>query len=119
VANGQELIGRKITAVVATPTAAQIVSESVTLRLTLDAGCCSESFFTSPAQFNELVGSTVLAVEERSSRADGAQPVGEDCTQDCMSWHFLVFVTDLGHITIDWRNDSNGYYDGNLCWEQQ
>lgn len=31
---------------------------------------------------------------------------------DCDTWHFLVFTTDKGHVTLDWRNRSNGYYDG-------
>lgn len=32
-------------------------------------------------------------------------------------WAFLVFETDRGHATIDWRNDSNGYYSGNVATE--
>lgn len=30
-------------------------------------------------------------------------------------WYFLVFFTSGGHVTIDWRNDSNGYYAGTIC----
>ena len=26
----------------------------------------------------------------------------------------ILITTDKGHITVDWRNDSNGYYDGTI-----
>lgn len=75
------------------------------LTLYLDADCCSNSYFTDLKQFDELIGATIQEVEER----DG------DTTNDGeTAWHFLVFTTNKGHVTIDWRNDSNGYYDGNV-----
>ncbi len=81
-------------------------------RLTLEGDCCSESYFTSPEQFSELVGATVLDAEDREGQSANNLPKPEGA--DCVSWHFLVFTTNKGHVTIDWHNDSNGYYDGSL-----
>ncbi len=82
-------------------------------RLWLDADCCSNSFFTDMTQFDELVGATIVEFEERHGKS--REDLKEDNLRDeCPSWHFLVIKTDKGHVTIDWRNDSNGYYDGIL-----
>lgn len=82
------------------------------LEIHLEADCCSDSFFTDPKQFDELVGSKVLSVEKRDDGTPSVTSEAEPCHQEESSWGFLVFVTDKGHVTIDWRNDSNGYYGG-------
>lgn len=87
-----------------------------TLRLVLDGDCCSSSYFTKEAQFADLVGAKILAFEEVDSSPDGFEEYDLDGT-DSLSWHFLKVTTDKGHVTIDWRNDSNGYYDGTLSAE--
>lgn len=91
------------------------------LRLALDGDCCSSSYYSDMAQFNELVGSTIRGVEERDGESrDGLDEDAKKLEKekgeyrDEVSWHFLVFTTDKGHVTIDWRNDSNGYYDGSV-----
>ena len=35
---------------------------------------------------------------------------------DVVAYYGLKIVTDKGEIIIDYRNDSNGYYGGNLSW---
>lgn len=75
--------------------------------LWLEADCCSGSYFTDVKQFDELPGATIQKVEERDGEVEGDKYVG-----DVKAWHFLVFETNKGHVTIDWRNESNGYYDG-------
>jgi hypothetical protein len=75
--------------------------------LWLEADCCSHSFFTDVNQFDELLGATIQNVEERDGEVEGDKYAG-----DVKAWHFLVFETNKGHVTIDWRNESNGYYDG-------
>lgn len=79
----------------------------------LEGDCCSSSYFTPEgfAAFEELRGSTILGVEERSGETETA-PGGDDTR----AWHFLVFETSRGHVTIDWHNDSNGYYDGYIVF---
>ncbi len=85
-------------------------------RLELDGYCCSHSYFADPEQFSELVGATIQSVEERDEKSRADMP-DEDAEHfvDGVRWHFLVFVTDRGHVTVDWRNDSNGYYDGDIA----
>jgi hypothetical protein len=100
----------------------------------LDGDCCSTSYFTPEAElaFKELIGAKILAVEHRGGasvgstwgtyEADDRLPLdakerskeleAKYPPSDCDSWHFIVFTTDKGHVTIDWRNCSNGYYDG-------
>ena len=92
----------------------------------LDADCCSASYFTDGAQFAELRGATIQSVEERDEDSESAanKAVTTAVTTGgydvCTKWHFLVFVTDKGHVTIDWRNESNGYYDGqvDVSWKE-
>lgn len=81
------------------------------VHLELFGDCCSGSYFTDTKQFDELIGATIQEVEERWGKSDNnlPEPDGDD-----IKWHFLVFTTNKGHITIDWHNDSNGYYDGTL-----
>lgn len=84
------------------------------LRLQLKGDCCSSSYYTDFGQFDELIDSTIRAIEERDGKSEtpGEKPSQEN--SESISWHFLVFITNKGHVTIDWRNDSNGHYDGSV-----
>lgn len=35
---------------------------------------------------------------------------------DCVAYYGLKLVTSTGHLIIDYRNNSNGYYGGSLVW---
>lgn len=79
----------------------------------LDGDCCSSSDYTPEglAAFAELPGATIASIEERNGTStDGLEE--KYPASDVDSWHFLVITTNKGHVTIDWRNSSNGYYDG-------
>ena len=76
------------------------------LHLNLEGDCCSHSYFADRTHFTDLIGTTINDVEHRSNGS-----IDEEYF-DVTSLHCLVFITDKGHFTIDWRNDSNGYYDG-------
>lgn len=96
-----------------------LLEDGRTLTLDLYGDCCSHSFFTDGDQFNELVGSTIWAIDERDGMSDPTigdvkTVLDENDNAESISWHFLVFTTDKGHVTLDWRNDSNGYYDGEV-----
>ena len=114
-------IGAEVVAASAGGDRAEVVlADGRTLALTLDGECCSSSYFTpdADAQIRDMVGAKIQGVEER----DGESRVGldeewakkDESRGDTVSWHFLVFITDKGHFTVDWRNDSNGYYDGSV-----
>ncbi len=93
-------------------------SDGSAYSLTLDGDCCSRSYFTPEAlqELKSLEGSTILEVDDRAGPSKDGLP--ETDGSNDVSWHFLVFVTDKGHVTVDWRNDSNGYYDGSVIFEK-
>ncbi len=115
----EKLIGKMVIAV----DGAKIYLDSgEAFEFVLDGDCCSHSDFTEDGldAFLELIGAVILACEEREPLEPGREekvnakyPKG-----DVLSWHFLVFTTDKGHVTIDWRNDSNGYYDGSCSLQE-
>jgi hypothetical protein len=84
------------------------MTDGSTLTLKLDGDCCSYSVFHEPEQFDELIGATIQGIEERDSEREGQ---GDENSEET-TWHMLCFITNRGHVTIDWRNESNGYYDG-------
>lgn len=91
--------------------------EGFSAKISLYGACCSTSIFTDLSQFDELVGATIFEVCERH----GESVVGlEDKWRakggegNVLKWSFLVFTTNRGHTTIDWHNDSNGYYSGGV-----
>lgn len=109
------VVGAKVVALEDVKDMTLVLEDGRRVMMTLTGDCCSSSSFTDPKQFQELVGRTILAAEDRHGQSDNNLPVPEG--SDVISWHFLVFTTDQGHVTIDWHNDSNGYYDGDLSVE--
>lgn len=91
-----------------------VLSNGMTLRCEVEGDCCSRSYFTEEDQFKELEGAIIHDVEERHGKSHDGLNDAPDA--DCTRWHFLVFTTNRGHVTIDWRNESNGYYDGTVFW---
>lgn len=100
------------------------------LALQLSGECCSTSAFTEEAfaAALELIGAEVQKVEHHSGgstgyRGDEDPPVPERTAalalqyppSEADSWHFIIFTTDKCYVTIDWRNMSNGYYDGDCA----
>lgn len=78
--------------------------------LSLDGDCCSGSYFEerSVEDAHSLVGEELRAIAHASSRlADVTSEYG-DLTQ----YHAVKITTDKQEVVIDWRNESNGYYDG-------
>ncbi len=123
------LIGRKVIAV---DGSTLHLDNGAAFFFDLDGDCCSTSSYTPEGleAFRELLGHTINNVEERPDRwvAPGSIEIAavEDWAAreatlvekyppgDVDSWHFLVFTTEAGHVTVDWRNESNGYYDGSV-----
>lgn len=103
-----------------------ITGDRVTLRLDdgravlfgLEGECCSRSYFTDPEQFVELGGLIIQKVELRSGNSGfvGNLSKEKEEKKSELKWHFLVFITNEGHVTIDWRNESNGYYAGEILF---
>ncbi len=109
--------GRKVIAV---EESTLFLEDGGAFRFDLEGDCCSTSSFTAEglAAFGELVGATIASVEDRGDEEREAVCSEKYPASDVDSWHFLVFTTDKGHVTVDWRNESNGYYDGTCIMVQ-
>jgi hypothetical protein len=76
-----------------------------------DADCCSSTWIESvEIPFTEFP-CRVLRVEDIDMPDLGSMP---GC--DVMAYYGFKIATDKGDIIIDYRNDSNGYYGGNIEW---
>jgi hypothetical protein len=80
-----------------------------------DADCCSYTWI----EHVELptLPAVVLAVADIDMPA--ASPPGgkngPESTEE-VAFYGLRVTTSTGHLVIDYRNDSNGYYGGSLTW---
>lgn len=109
------LIGKTITAV-------HLASDKKALRFDVegsdpivvraDGDCCSSTWIESLDTPELLVGGTVVAIEDLS------MPVGDDDGDDegVIAYYGCKITTTKGACVIDYRNESNGYYGGNLSW---
>lgn len=75
--------------------------------------CCSQSWFNDICGFHSLISAKVLRVEEIDSS------VLHETDSRCIQSYGYKFVTTGGFASIEFRNESNGYYGG-YChlWNQ-
>lgn len=74
--------------------------------------CCSESWVEHLEKPNDIRGAIITGVEHTDY--DGVQ-LNEASEQGTLMQYFTRFHTNKGDITLEYRNDSNGYYGGYLC----
>ena len=85
-----------------------------------DGDCCSSTWIESFDAPGALLG-TVSAVEDLDmpnlgNVAAQAQDKTSGYDPECISYYGCKITTDRGSCVIDYRNESNGYYGGNLVW---
>jgi hypothetical protein len=78
---------------------------------TCDAYCCSSTWIEHVSLPERGCPATVIDVSEISMPDLGQMP-GRDVVQ----YYGFQVRTDKGDLTIDYRNESNGYYGGSLSW---
>lgn len=96
--------------------------EGKTYRLDPEGDCCSTSWFESIIEQNSLVGHTIISVEnlDLDNPANGktCEKCGADHNEkkphDELKFYGFALNTNLGRCIIDYRNDSNGYYGGEV-----
>lgn len=78
----------------------------------LDGDCCSRSFFDDCSKMDArgLMGERLMSIEDVGRDAPDPDPVPHQ--DDSQEYHALIIRTDKQSITVDWRNESNGYYGG-------
>ena len=75
-----------------------------------DGDCCSTTWIESVELPALGLPAKVSAVEDLDL---GER---EDEEYECLAFYGCKIDTDKGSMTIDYRNESNGYYGGNLSW---
>ena len=73
-----------------------------------DGDCCSHSWIESVEIPALGFPAKVLKVEELDTEVGGELDI-----------YGIKIVTDKGDLIIDFRNESNGYYSGNMWWPKE
>ncbi len=84
------------------------------VKVLCDAGCCSLTWIEHINMPSLGLPAKVLSVEDLDMPDLGDMP-----GRDVVTYYGLEITTDKGQITIDYRNDSNGYYGGDLSWPNE
>ena len=103
-----------------TITKIELASDHKAIRFTVDADapiiakadgdCCSDTWIEHIELPAAGPPAKVLSV------GDLDLPGSTDGDDDCLAVYGFRITTDKGDIVIDYRNASNGYYGGHLCW---
>lgn len=77
----------------------------------VDADCCSYTWIESVEMPALGLPFTIIKCE------DLAMPdLGDIPGCDCVQYYGAKIITNKGDMVIDYRNDSNGYYGGEIVW---
>ena len=77
-----------------------------------DGDCCSETWIEHVELPSLGFPAKVISVEELELNKEPQR----DNNYECLEFYGCKITTDKGDIIIDYRNESNGYYGGELCW---
>ena len=107
------LIGKTITGLkIAKDKAALLFSTTDgDIKVLCDADCCSFTWVEHIEMPALGLPATVIKAEDLEMPDLGDMP---EC--DVVAYYGFKITTDKGELVIDYRNDSNGYYGGNLSW---
>ena len=75
-----------------------------------EGDCCSVSWIEHLEAPDDLAGASILAVEDLGEVENAAAQ--EAFKGDCLSIYQTHFKTTKGTISLEYRNESNGYYGG-------
>lgn len=76
-----------------------------------DADCCSLTWIESLDTPELLIGGVVTAVEDLKM-----PDLGSPGDYEVIAYYGCKVSTTKGACVIDYRNESNGYYGGNIVW---
>ena len=105
-----ELVGRKVVAAHINETNTVIVLQlkDMFVYLVSTGDCCSNSWFEHVEGIDALIDKTILSVEE----VDYVEV--DDSNRECVKSYGFKFKTNHGTFFIEMRNESNGYYGGDI-----
>lgn len=87
-----------------------VTSEGEDLIARVDGDCCSYSWIESVELPALGLPFTISEVDSLELNSDMDNRDGE------LQFYGAKIVTDKGDMVIDYRNESNGYYGGNMNW---
>lgn len=90
------------------------VTDAGEIKVRCDGDCCSYSWVESI----ELPAMGFPAVVISAEDVD-MPDLGDMEDRDVVSYYGFKIETDKGVLLIDYRNDSNGYYGGDLVWPDE
>lgn len=108
------LIGKKITAVYLAEDQHALkfdIENDEPMIVLVDAECCSHTWIEYIENPENLLG-IVTKVED----LDMPQEFYDLEAYECISFYGCKIYTEKGSCLLDYRNESNGYYGGSLCW---
>ena len=83
--------------------------------LELEGDCCSVSYFeeNSITDLKSIVGETLVdIVSVESGKENTVESYEDDSFSEEIAYHALKISTNKQELVVDWRNKSNGWYDG-------
>lgn len=78
----------------------------------VDGDCCSSTWIESIDAPDALLGTVHLAEDIPMPHRAAA----DDSDGEVIAYYGFRIATERGACVIDYRNESNGYYGGNLSW---
>lgn len=84
---------------------------------------CCESVYLNDYECTakDLIGSTILSVEERTNSGDDSSKEKPNEYSESFTWTFYDIQTTKGSLWMRWLGESNGYYSEyvDLAWVNQ
>ncbi len=112
------VVGRTVSEVWITPDGGSMVWQFVdgpAQRFDAEGDCCSYSWIQSIENIAALLGSPIIETADiYLPTDDGRVTKAQEEAADCLAVYGIRIDTAQGSCVIDFRNDSNGYYGGNL-----
>ncbi len=88
-----------------------VLSDNTVIKAYCHADCCSYTWIESVMNGESAIGSEILEADNIEMPDLGDMP-----ERDVVSYYGFKIKTVKGECIIDFRNDSNGYYGGDLVW---
>jgi len=88
------------------------ITEHENVIVKTDGDCCSETWIEHVELPSLGFPAKVLSVEDIELNKEPQK----DDSYECLEFYGCKITTDKGDFIIDYRNESNGYYGGNLSW---
>ena len=77
-----------------------------------DGDCCSHTWIENVEGAGDVLNDPVLVAED-VNMPDQEYDKEE---YECLAFYGFRVRTSKGEMLLDYRNESNGYYGGDLCW---